>query len=340
MKTNSSIVFFLTKSLFLGFGVSLLFLEMDKDCYIGAILGLILGLILNFGYTYIIREKKEKSLKDILKNDKILGFITRVLLFLTSFIILIYILVIYKIFVTSFLLVNTPAIYVTIPFIILGAYCAFKGLRVISRVAGSLLPLSIILSIITFISLTGYCETTNFLPILTSRPFNILTTALTFAGISSLPNILTLHFNKDTKGYIKMYILASMILILTLIYVNGVFGEALVKIFRFPEYMILKQLKLLNFIEKVENILSIAWAFDLFITCSMAIFSMKELLPKKKSKLITSIILATTIYFTDKVFAFNYINELKIYYILPYISVIIPIITILLMLYLVKKKKN
>lgn len=340
MKTNSSIVFFLTKSLFLGFGMSLLFLEMDKDCYIGAILGLILGLILNFGYTYIIKEKKEKSLKDILKNDKILGFITRVLLFLTSFIILIYILVIYKIFVTSFLLVNTPAIYVTIPFIILGAYCAFKGLRVISRVAGSLLPLSIILSIITFISLTGYCETTNFLPILTSRPFNILTTALTFAGISSLPNILTLHFNKDTKGYIKMYILASMILILTLIYVNGVFGEALVKIFRFPEYMVLKQLKLLNFIEKVENILSITWAFDLFITCSMTIFSMKELLPKKKNKLVTGLILAITIYIIDKVFAFNYINELKIYYILPYISVIIPIITILLMLYLVKKKKN
>lgn len=340
MKTSSSIIFFLTRSLFLGFGLSLLFLQTGKDSYLGAIIGLMIGLIFSSFYTYIIKHKNGKSLKEIFKTHKIIGTMTRFLLLFTSFILLIYVLVIYKIFVVSFLLVNTPSLFVTVPFIILATYCAFKGLKVISRVAGSLLPISILLCIFTFGSLAGYMETTNFLPILTVKPLNFISSLFTFAGISSLPNILSLHFHGNTKGYIKMYLLASLFLILTLISVNGVFGENLVSIFRFPEYMVLKQLKLFKFIEKVENILSIAWIFDLFVTASMSIYSIRELLPEKKNKLTTCIILAIIIYIIDKVFAFNYINELKIYYVLPYISLIIPVIIIIFMLYLVKRNNS
>lgn len=340
MKTNSSIVFFLSKSLFLGFGVSLLFLEASKDCYIGATIGLLLGLLINIGLINIINKKENRTLKEIFNSHKIIGMLTRILLFLASFLILIYILVIYKIFVTSFLLVNTPPLYVTIPFVAIGAYCAFKGLKVISRVSGTLLPLSVVLSLLTFISLIGYSEITNFLPILTAPPKSLFSSIITFAGISTFPNILTLHFNNNPKGYNKMYILASLIIILTLGFVTGVFGEALVKIFRFPEYMVLKQLKVLNFIEKVENILSITWAFDLFITLSMAIYSMRELIPEKKNKWVMSVILILVLYIIEKGFDFNYINEIKLYYLLPYIAIILPITIMLLMFYLVRKRKK
>lgn len=338
MKTNTNIVYFLTRSLFLGFGISLTFNKCGKDTYLAAILGMFLGLMITYLYSYIIKKKNHQTLNEIFKKKKALGILSKILIFLASLIILIYVLVIYKIFVVSFLLINTPEIYILIPFIILALYCAFKDLKVINRVASCLLPLSIILVIFSIFSLIGYFETINFLPILNIKPINFFGAVLTFAGISTFPNILTLHLNEDLKGYHKMYILACITLIFALISINGIFGENLVKIFRFPEYMVLKQLKILNFIEKVENILSIAWAFDLFMTAVMAIYSIKELVPKKKNKYTTTIILVITLYIVSKVFASNYVNELRIYYILPIISFIIPLIISIPLLFLVNKK--
>ncbi len=337
-KTNTYIVYFLTRGLFLGFGFSHLFSKAGKDSYIGAILGTIIGLIFTYFYSYIIEKKENQELKDIFKKDKIWGMISRILLLLASILILVYILIIYKIFVVSFLLVSSPEIFVTIPFIILTLYCAFKGYKVISRVAGSLFPISIIFSIIILLSLMGFIETTNYLPILTETPLNTLETALMFAGFSALPNILTLHIKGDIKGYKRMYIISAITLILAALFVEGVLGEVLVEIFRFPEYMVFKQIKLFKFIEKVENVLAIIWVLDLFITAVMAMFSIKELVPENKAKLTTSAILVVLIYIIDNFLAFNYVNELRMYYVLPIISLIVPIIVGLPLLYLVKKK--
>ena len=132
-KTNTYIVYFLTRGLFLGFGFSHLFSKAGKDSYIGAILGTIIGLIFTYFYSYIIEKKENQELKDIFKKDKIWGMISRILLLLASILILVYILIIYKIFVVSFLLVSSPEIFVTIPFIILTLYCAFKGYKEIGR---------------------------------------------------------------------------------------------------------------------------------------------------------------------------------------------------------------
>lgn len=338
MKTNTNIIFFLTRSLFLGFGISLTFNNCGKDAYLAAILGMFLGLIITYTYSYIIKNKKNQTLKDIFKKNKIIGMIARILLLIASYIILLYVLIIYKVFVVSFLLINTPEIYILVPLVILALYCAFKDLKIISRVASCLLPISLVLGIFAILSLFGYFETINFLPIFDVAPTSFLKSVLIFAGISALPNILAVHLNGDIKGYNKMYILGCITLIIILISINGVFGEALVRIFRFPEYMVLKQLKIFNFIEKVENILSIAWIFDLFMTSVMAIYAIKELVPKKKNKYTTTIILIITLYIISKFFASNYVNELRIYYLLPYIAIVIPIVIAIPLLYLVKKK--
>ena len=101
--------------------------------------------------------------------------------------------------------------------------------------------------------------------------------------------------------------------------------------------MVLKQIKIFKFIEKVENVVSTIWVFDLFITLVMAIYSIKETIPEKHNKLVTTIIIALIVLFIDKTFAFNYVNELRLYYILPYISLILSIIIIPPFMYLIKK---
>ena len=340
MKEKPFIIYFLTQSLFLGFGISILFSISSKDCYIGALLGLLIGFVIIYLYSKFLELKKKRNLKEILKQNKILGIFVYLLLIIASYILLIYSLVIYKVFVASFMLIKTPEILLLIPIVIFGTYGAFKGLTVINRVAESLIPIALGLAAFAFLGIVGLFDTSNFLPILTTTPTNFFKTAITFAGISTFPNLLTIHYQEKPKYMLTTYSLTCLLIIATIIYVNGILGEEIVHIYRFPEYMVLKQLKLFQFIEKVENILSIAWIFNIFILLMTSIHSIKELLPNKKPKIITVIILILTLYMIDKVFAFNYVNELRIYKLLPYISIIIPLIIIIPLLYLAKKKKS
>lgn len=340
MKEKPFIIYFLTQSLFLGFGISILFSISSKDCYIGALLGLLIGFVIIYLYSKFLELKKKRNLKEILKQNKILGIFVYLLLIIASYILLIYSLVIYKVFVASFMLIKTPEILLLIPIVIFGTYGAFKGLTVINRVAESLIPIALGLAAFAFLGIVGLFDSSNFLPILTTTPTNFFKTAITFAGISTFPNLLTIHYQEKPKYMLTTYSLTCLLIIATIIYINGILGEEIVHIYRFPEYMVLKQLKLFQFIEKVENILSIAWIFNIFILLMTSIHSIKELLPNKKPKIITVIILILTLYMIDKVFAFNYVNELRIYKLLPYISIIIPLIIIIPLLYLAKKKKS
>ena len=336
-KDNAITIFFLTRSLFFGLGISLLCKYTNKDTYIGAIIGTLLGLIIILCYRYIIQNKKNKSLNEILNQNKIIGLIVRILFLAASIIILIYTLLTYKTFISSFLLATTPVFMILIPWLILLIYCAWGGIPMINKLATSLFPFSIILSILSIFSIFGNFDYYNFLPILTTKPTSLFMSIVAFAGISTFPGILTLHLESNIKNYVKFYLLSTILLIITIICVNVIFGEVLVNVFRFPEYMILKQVILLDFIEKIENILSIAWAFDLFITSAFAIYSIKTLVPAKKNNFSTLIIIAIIAILIDKFFDFNYIYELFAYYALPYISFILPLIIIILLIYLLKK---
>lgn len=338
-KENAITLYYLTRSLFFGLGISLISKYTNKDTYIGAIIGTFLGLGIILLYKYIILNKNGKSLNELFKNHKISGLIAKILLIIASIFILIYTLLSYKTFVANFLLITTPIYIFLIPWIVLLLYCALSGFSMINKIAASLFPISIILSILTLFSVIGSFDFYNFLPILTTPINNLLLTTISFAAISSFPCVLSLHFDINTKHYTKIYLLAASLIVLTIISINGVFGEILVNIFRFPEYMILKQIKLLDFIEKVENILSIAWAFDLFITSSYSICSIKTLVNKKYDNFITIGIVLIIMVLIVQVFDYNYIFELIIYNYLPFISLFFTIAIVLLLLYIIKKDK-
>ena len=266
--------------------------------------------------------------------------ITKILFLVASIIILAYTLLTYKTFVSSFLLTTTPVFMIFLPWIILLIYAAFSGLPMIHKLASALFPISLVLSFLSIISVVGNFDFLNFLPILTTTPSSMLMCIISFAGISAFPGILTLHMNANIKNYAKFYLLAAVSIVIAILCINGVFGEVLVNVFRFPEYMVLKQVKLFDFIEKIENILSIAWAFDLFITSAFSIYSIKTLLPQKKNGLVAIVIVGIVAIVIDRFLDFNYIYELFLYYALPYISFGLAIIILLLFLYLIKKKTS
>ncbi len=340
-KENATTLFFLTRSLFFGLGISLICKYTDKDTYIGAIIGTLLGLLIVLGYRWVINKKNGKSLQQIFANQKVVGMITRILFLLASIILLTYTLLTYKTFVSSFLLATTPVFIIFLPWIILLFYAAFQGLPMIPKLASALFPISLILSLFSIISVFGNFDFANFLPILTASPSNMLMCIISFAGISAFPGILTLHMQPNqTKHYIFFYLLSAISVIIALLCVNGVFGEILVNVFRFPEYMVLKQVKLFDFIEKIENILSVAWAFDLFITSAFSIYSIKTLIPQRKSGITSIIIVGLIAVIIDWFFDFNYVYELFVYYALPYVCLIFSVVILLLFGYLLKKKNR
>ena len=329
-KENALPLFFLTRSLFFGLGISLICKYTSKDTYLACIAGSILGLFIIWAYKKIIITNNN-SLIYLLRNSKI-GFMIRILLIISSFIILLYTLLTYKTFVTSFLLSSTPVYIILAIWLILSFYAALGGLKMIHRLSSSLFIIALTLALLSIISIWGKIDYDNFLPVYTTSFKSFITSMLAFAGISTFPNLLTLHFNQNTKHYIKTYLFSVSSIIIALICINGVFGDVLVNVFRFPEYMVLKQVKLLDFIEKVENILSIAWAFDLFITTVFSIYSIKELTTKNNKYII--ILLIFIIWLISSIFNKYYTLELTLYYILPFISLLFPILIIILFIYI------
>ena len=69
---RANITYFLSRSLFLGFGISILLSYSHKDSYLAAFVGLFLGLFLTFTYSAFINKKGNISLLDLLKNKGLL----------------------------------------------------------------------------------------------------------------------------------------------------------------------------------------------------------------------------------------------------------------------------
>lgn len=338
MKQEKAIpLFFLTRSLFFGLGISLICKYTSKDTYIGAIIGTVLGLLIVWGYRYVIRHKDE-DITQTLRNNKTIGSITRLLLLAATSILLLYTLITYKTFVSSFLLPSTPVLMSLIPWLLLIIYCALGGLKLIYKVSYALFPIALVFALLAIISTFGNFEIYNFQPVLTTSPTNLLASIISFAGISAFPGILSLHFKKDTKNILTYYILGALSIVICLLCINGVFGEVLVNVFRFPEYMILKQVKLLDFIEKIENVLAIVWLFDLFITSAFCVYSLKTLVPKKHNTIYTLVIISIISMLVCLVFDFNYVLELHLYYAIPYISLLFPLVILILFFILLKSK--
>jgi spore germination protein KB len=138
------------------------------------------------------------------------------------------------------------------------------------------------------------------------------------------------------KTHLKGFFFINMVIIFIGIVIIFVLGPNLISVYRFPEYMILKELKLFNFIEKIENLVSLIWFFDIFIITSLCLYNVNDILEKNnKNKLLYIFIIITL--FISEYMAKYYKYVMYLYKYMPYILLIISIIFILSILI---KKKN
>ena len=119
--------------------------------------------------------------------------------------------------------------------------------------------------------------------------------------------------------------LSSILVLIIFVIIIGNLGTNLAKLYRYPEYMVFKEISLLGFIENIQNILSYLWFFCSFILSSMATYNIKRVSNKKI--LIITLLLITFI--LNNVLLKNYIY---FEYITKYYGIILFSILILFLI--------
>ena len=247
------ISYFIIKASLFGIGYSRLFDLAANDTWISVILGTLLGLGIILIINKATMNKKGLSLKEYLKETLLLKLL---IILLCSYFILEQITTLTN-FMTSFYLLNTPAWVIGLCLIITALYIANKGLLTILKTSEMLFYLSIGVTVFALGILLTYVDLKHIMPIMIIKPKNLLSSSIIYALYTTIPLINLLSLKNDSSNTIKIYLITSLSILLLIFVILGIFGPELTKVLRFPEYIVLKRIKLLSFVEKIESLLSI-----------------------------------------------------------------------------------
>ena len=341
--------------LFPGFGDTLLLQTGKNSSIIASILGTILGLI---PILIIIAISKQTTTKNIFELNKerfkFFGFILNFLLIIG---------VIYIMIVGTWSIINftvsqflTRTSYYLVLFVMnaLVAYAILKKTEVIGRTAIVLLISFIMITVFSWIFLIPLVDTTNLYPIMDVSKTSFLKTILMHPTFCALPLISLLFIKRNEVvdkeninikiilGYIFGAILSTGFLFLII----SVFGSEMSALFTYPEYTLFKKINVLDFIQRIENIIaSIIFIASFIAFCVMNSF-LKEYVKttfKIKKETVLNIVITILIFAIPFVSVYGFQNYLiiSLYEKYPLIASFIFIVLVInYVLLLITKKKE
>lgn len=349
----SVIITFLIYIPILGIGTNLLINIAKNNAYISTIIMGITGVLILLLFNYIHSYNKDKPISTTIINlyGKVLGSIINTIICIIFLIISITYLYNLSNFITSQFLSQTPTVIIVISIAILIAYNLSKGFQNMSRVSLVLFIINIILFILTLIFLIPHTDINKLKPFLSNDITSITKAGLLLASTNILPIFALLCIpknnikdNKKLSKYLVTFytttIISCFLLVSTTISTLGIY---LSKMYQYPEYITLKEVNLLGFIERSENILSIQWILGYFVAISLFIYYISSTIKIKEdtpNNIITIIILIITIYSTRKIFKNNTMFNYYITNIFPYITMILLIVFILIAITIFIKKRK
>lgn len=326
-KSQLQIKFLLGRSLFLGGGISLMLKYGSKDAGLAIILGFLLGIALIYLYSYVSFD----SIQEYLKKHEILNLIIKGFLLLFYLFMIFYLLTIFAIFIYSFYLPFTKTIISCTPFVLLAVYLSSKKMTGIIRVSKILFYINLILIVIKYTMLAPYLNLENFLPVFTIGFKNLFKTALIFAIFTTSPYLLLIDNKTSFKTNLKCYSANFIIILLMIFYLIGVFGGPLAQTFSYPEFSILRQINVFNFIQNIESFLAVNWLFDIFIAISIGATKIKEVIGYK-SYLWTCLIYLILVYIVSTYVIGNYKVAINVYHFACYGFLILSFLVYLFLL--------
>lgn len=317
------------------------------DAYITIFLGFLIGLIPVLIFLYIINYEPslnifEKNLK--LFNKKI-GTIINTILVGTIFYMAMICFWSLNDFITSQYLTKTPKFIISIAFIIPMVYLLSKNMTILCRTSFVIFIISLFLVLLTIFGLFWQVDLSNIMPVLENGIGHPLKNSLQQVTYNSLSIILITMIPKNNiidkknlnKRIIIGYTFANMVIFIMVFLIISVLGIELANIYQYPEYTLLKKVKLFGFLDRTESTLSLRWIFYLFTVTAICLTFIKEYLKttfniknKNFTTFVISIIAILTLVFSNKIFDNNTIAnrfiETKLVFILFITTFLIPVI--------------
>lgn len=330
-------------SLFSGIGMYDIVRISGVDAYISVIVAFILGFFVLGAFILIFNYKEDLSLPE--KNIYLFGNIigTGINYLINILVMLMGILMIYSIsnFIVSQFLSETPTFIILI---FLGLVCIYnvtKGIEVIARTGIAFFIIIIILTIISTFGLIPLFDSNNIKPVLEfgmSKPIMggislCLTNILSIIVVLIIPKNKVVKKEKLSKYLMISYFIGMLFIFLATILTVGVLGINLLKLFPHPEYMVLKEISILGFIDRIENIIYVKWLLNDFISFVLITYFISNSIKKGDKQIVLPITVTVLIALLSQLL-FKDNTEFKwfVYNIYPYINLILVGILVIIVL--------
>ena len=291
----NTLVFFLIRGAFVGICSNNLYHLVGQNGWVSILISSIIGIIPLMFYFFVMKRYPNKNIFDIIKISfgKYIGSIINIVICLFTLIYASSIFYTLTEFIEIEYLYKTPNIFICIMFSICILYLIHKGIKTISKVSLIFFYIFIFLYILTFLGLFKFSDISNLLP------FNEYKINTIFTGIYSVLNynicplfLLTfIPYNKISndkiiKNTLTFYFLGIISILILYFLVITIYGSHFANIFLYPEFHLLKRFNIISSLERLENILSIVYIFEMVISICISLSFISSYIKNKKIILI------------------------------------------------------
>jgi len=346
MFSFDTLTFFLIASLSSNIGYLTFIKDTKIDTIFLILIGSVLGLIPIYIYNKIISYNEDRNIIENIEYlfPKINLFI-KIILIITSFLIMCISLKEISSFINIYLLKNTNTLFISSIFLLLVLYTSSKGINTIVKASTICFYLFVFINILSIVGTINLVDLNNLKPFFISNKISLLIDSVIYSFLSTSPLfMLSIIKKKDLnkKNYLKSnlyktYIFTSIFIVIEFIFTLGILGITLLNIYKYPAINIYKKISFLNIFERVESFFAIKFLFYSFFLISISLIFVlhlsKSLLKNKKKD---NLLLAS--YFLLIIFISFFCKfDFSIYLISSYLlGIFIPIIIYIKMIILSK----
>lgn len=303
--------YFNGRGLFIGFSTAAILRAANTNFLISEMIGFVLGLIT------IILIKRTNRYKLVRKFS---GFIFTLL----SIISIVHM-------SNTLYLQDTPEVVLG-SFALLGVFIiSFIGDKPFVRMVNILFMVAMPLFLISQFLLFKEANFDNILPLFNSSIVDTLWGAIIYylAGVTPILSLNDEELENDKKDVIINYLMSSLTIMLSSLIIILVLGMKEAMIYRYPEYLVLKRIRISDFFTNVDNIFVLGVVIDIMLMASSGLKNMG--LKNKFSKVVTFVLLLVI----STYFAKSAGLMARLYNMIPIIMSFLLILTII-----PKKKMN
>ena len=308
--------------------------------YLSILFAYLFGLLVSIIFFTIFNYKRNCNIleKNICLFGKRLGTFINIIMNTCFFIIGAILLYYVSLFVTSQLLNMTYIVAFMFLIGIIVVYNVSCGICNIVQVSFLFLFFIFFLMGVYYLELSPYFDINHIKPFLEDGPIHVILSGLGLVCMNVIPVFLLLIIKKEEihsdphlgRKLFLFYTIAFLIILLENIFMVGVLGIYLVKLYRFPEYVILQKVSLFHFFDRVSSFFFIKWILDGVICLSLIIYHISKMFSKIQIRFSSFGIMTLMIVFSLTFFDHYSFFSVVCYYIFPLICFVLFFIYVMI----------